>query len=100
MIVARMKRLSTPVALAMSIIDSWIAEVSSAVLRATSQVSQDSSMVCWLAANLENCELGFSSLSRRILTAHRKTASQPQKAILQLRCRYRCNSCKPSRRVV
>jgi hypothetical protein len=53
MMVARMKRLSTPVELAMSMIDSWIAEISSALLRATSQESQDSSICCWLAANLE-----------------------------------------------
>lgn len=59
MIVARMKRLSTPVALAMSTIDSWIAEISSLVLRVTSQVSQDSSMICWLAANLESVSLNF-----------------------------------------
>ena len=59
MIVARIKRLSTPVALAISTIDSWIAAVSSSVLRATSQVSQDSSMICWLAANLETVSLNF-----------------------------------------
>ena len=59
MIVARIKRLSTPVALAISTIDSWIAAVSSSVLRATSQVSQDCSMICWLAANLESVSLNF-----------------------------------------
>jgi hypothetical protein len=52
MMVARMKRLSTPVELATSRMDSWIAEVSSGVLRATSQASQDSLIWFWLAENL------------------------------------------------
>ena len=52
MIVARMKRLSTPVELATSTIDSWMAETSSLVLRATFHESQLSSICCWLAANL------------------------------------------------
>jgi hypothetical protein len=52
MIVARIKRLSTPVELATSRMDSWIAETSSALLRATSQEPQDSSICCRLAANL------------------------------------------------
>jgi hypothetical protein len=52
MMVARMKRLSTPVELATSRMDSWIAEVSSGVLRATSQASQDSSIWFWLVENL------------------------------------------------
>lgn len=46
------------------------------------------------------CQLEFSSLSLRILTCLRRRPSQPQLAILQLRCRYRCNSCKSLRRVV
>jgi ATP/maltotriose-dependent transcriptional regulator MalT len=55
MTVARMKRLSTPVELAMSRIDSWIAEISSALLRATDQESQDSSIVCLFTVNLDRC---------------------------------------------
>ena len=68
MIVARMKRLSTPVALAMSTIDSWIAAVSSSVLRATSQVSQDASITSWLAANLGTVSL--RSQSHRRMYSH------------------------------
>ena len=61
MIVARMKRLSTPVEFAMSMIDSWMAEISSALLRGTSQVSQDSSICCWLAANLDHRQISHLS---------------------------------------
>ena len=46
------------------------------------------------------CQLGYFSPSLRILTCRRRRPSQPRLAILQLRCRYRCNSCKPLRRVV
>lgn len=53
MIMARMKRLSTPVEFATSRIDSLIANVSSGLLRATSQVSHESLSCCWLAARLE-----------------------------------------------
>lgn len=46
------------------------------------------------------CQFEFSSISLRILTCRRRRPSQPRLAILQLRCRYRCNSCKPLRREV
>lgn len=51
-IMARMKRLSTPVELATSKMDSSIADTSSGVLRATSKVSHDLLICCWLAENL------------------------------------------------
>lgn len=46
------------------------------------------------------CQVEFSNPSLRVLTCRQRTATQPQRAILQLRCRYRCNSCKPLRLVV
>lgn len=46
------------------------------------------------------CQLGYFSPLLRILTCRRRRPSQPRLAILQLRCRYRCNSCKPLRREV
>lgn len=53
MIMASMKRLSTPVEFATSRIDSSMAEISSGLLRATSQVSHESLSCCWLLARLE-----------------------------------------------
>lgn len=60
--VARMNRLSTPVVLATSRMDSWIAEVSSGLLRATSQASQDSSIWFWLTENLPLVSFLFALL--------------------------------------
>ena len=47
-----------------------------------------------------NCQLAFSKPSPHVLTCRRRRASQTRLAILQPRCRYRCNSCKPLRRLV
>lgn len=53
--VASMKRLSTPVELATSRMESSMEEISSALLRSTSQASQESSICCLLFSKLSSC---------------------------------------------
>jgi hypothetical protein len=98
MMVARMNRLSTPVELATSRMDSWIAEISSGLLRATSQASQDSSIWFWLAENLAICQLIACGNLLTVLTNLQRIATGPRMASLHLQCHCRCSSGRSSQR--
>lgn len=96
MMVARMKRLSTPVEFATSSMDSWIAETSSGLLRATSQASQDSSIWFWLAENLASGQLVVCGGRLAVITSLRRIATGPRMASLHLRYHCRCSSRRAS----